>query len=84
MHGLRRTNGHSTLLHDNLVRLRDFGNFTCAELAVLDIGSAARPDTLGFGGSVHRNEDNVRHFYFVVNVEGEEEILDQTFVDHLA
>mmetsp|Transcript_26117 Transcript_26117/g.61216 ORF Transcript_26117/g.61216 Transcript_26117/m.61216 type:complete len:500 (+) Transcript_26117:98-1597(+) len=57
--GVGGADRHRRLLHHNLVGGGDLGDLTGTELAVLDVGRAARADTLGLGRGVDRDEDDV-------------------------
>jgi hypothetical protein len=80
--GLGGANGHGTLLHDNLIRLRYLRNLSSTQLAILNVGGSSRPNPHGFGGGVDGDEDDVGGFDFGVNVGGEKEVTAAAFVNY--
>ena len=73
--GLGRAHRDRTLLDDDLVALGDLGNGTSTQLAILNVGRTTSTDTLGLGGRVDTDEDNVGTLDLVGQVGREEEVL---------
>lgn len=65
---------HRTLLHHNLIALRDAGNHARCVLDVFEVGRPANAVTKGFRGCIDGDEDELSLFDGRLDVRGKEEV----------